>query len=70
MTTKRLTSVQRDVIERLRDGWWIGTDWGGDYMLRKPGEASRHVAYVTFKSLEGRGIIVNTGIARENWTLA
>lgn len=56
MTKPRLTPVQRDVLERLRDGWWLV--WSPSvWRLIKDGEAPRHVADVTVDALTRRGLI-------------
>ena len=64
------TRVQRSVLELMKDGWWVGDDWEGEYMLRKPNEASRHVSKATMRSLIWRGVIKDIGTVRENWVLA
>jgi hypothetical protein len=57
---ERLTKVQKDVLQRLKAGWTLESDWicGGAY-LRKPGEAQRHVAWNTASSLYERAYITN-----------
>lgn len=45
-----LTRVQKDVIERMRDGWELVGNWRS-FELRKLGEASRHVGDSTVWSL-------------------
>ncbi len=57
----KLTKVQQDVLDRLRDGWVIVGTRG--YHLRKDGEASRHLAEVTVDSLVRRGLISPLGFA-------
>lgn len=54
--TSRLTPVQKDVLDRLRDGWELVCVWGG-FELRKSGEPSRYVRGVTAWSLLDRGVL-------------
>ena len=63
MAKPRLTPTQRDVLDRMRDGWalegaYICSD--GAY-LRKPGEPQRHVAWNTCSSLFERAYITTSG---------
>ena len=60
----RLTPVQRDVLERMRDGWELRRDFVMNrasirygYQLQKPGEPRRYVAAVTIESLKRRGYL-------------
>lgn len=52
----RLTQVQQDIIDRMRDGWALHGTYP-HYELRKDGEPSRHVAPVTVDSLVGRELL-------------
>lgn len=62
MATWRPTKVQKDVIDRMKDGWIIMTNWASmTYMLEKVNEPSRHVATQTFESLRDRGLIKYNG---------
>lgn len=63
-TPRRLTPVQRDVLDRLRDGWELKRDFvvhrfsiGYGYQLQKSGEPSRYVAKVTIESLMRHGYL-------------
>ena len=67
-SSQRLTRVQRDVLELMRDGWVIEVHH--EAMLKKDGEASRHVRSNTFEALVNRGLIVNGGWVTWVWTLA
>lgn len=71
MTAQRLTRVQRDVLDRLRDGWKIPKVYcAGDYRLCKDGEPSRHVADATVLSLVRRDLIRKENRTDWAWVLA
>ncbi len=55
--SSRLTAVQRDVIERLKDGWKYHPSGAIHFCLTKEGEAPRHVKSVTHWSLVERGLL-------------
>lgn len=59
--TPRLTAVQKDVLDRLRDGWELYGTIGRSYGMHKRGEAYRHVAAVTVDSLVARHLICHDG---------
>lgn len=57
MTTWKPTTVQRDVIDRLKDGWKLLYAWPNLYIITKTGEPSRHVSSKTGDSLVMRGLV-------------
>lgn len=69
MTSPRLTPVQRDVLERMKNGWTLAMLLGvSGAELRKSGEPARHVSEITVDSLIGRRLIRNNGDF--TWVLA
>ena len=56
---RRLTRVQRDVIDRLRDGAWIDSGYGMTYTLCQDDESSRHVHWSTMHALIRRGLLAS-----------
>lgn len=63
----RLTRVQAEAVELLKQDWIIMNHWPG-YFLEKFGEPSRHMRPATFESLRDRGIVVSNGCC--GWHLA
>lgn len=69
MAKPRLTPVQRDVLDRLRDGWELWHNWPGVYTLTKHCLPTRHVATSTAMSLIGRGLVKVSSMPSK-WTIA
>lgn len=67
MTARRLTAVQKDVLERLKDGWVLRGFVPQE--MTKHGEALRHIKSSTRDSLERRGLIVWEWTSHQ-WVLA
>jgi hypothetical protein len=67
MTSRRLTRVQQDVVDRMKAGWELYQDWKVT-QLRKDGEPSRHVADRTVWSLRDRELIYY--VSGNLWRLA
>lgn len=66
-----LTKVQRDVLDRMRDGAWIGAGFAvNQHVLFQEGQPRRHVAWNTFDSLVEKGAIKLEGHIPFRWILA
>ena len=67
--SSRLTPAQKDVIDRMRDGWELRGCVPRE--LVKNGEAPRHIKFATLESLERRGFIVGDWVGPAYvWVLA
>lgn len=64
----KLTKVQQDVIDRLRDGWRLRYD-GDGWMEERFQRPSRHVATRTVEALYRRGLIQPQSPVKPYWGL-
>jgi hypothetical protein len=70
-SSRRLTPVQQDVLDRLRDGWsireWYALGCTLHYSKDRHGPAPRHVSDSTVESLQRHGVIRLSGKQTKQW---